>query len=36
MKYESRNDILTKKVKQCVYCGFSFNVIKNVLKKVNK
>ena len=36
MKYQSTDTILTGKRKQCVYCGRSFLVRENVLKKVDK
>ena len=34
MKYNSATPILTKKRKRCVYCGHSFKVTDNIVKKV--
>ncbi|MBU0536564.1 MAG: hypothetical protein KKE20_06370 [Nanoarchaeota archaeon] len=34
MKYASRTLILGGKRKECVYCGFSFKVKDNILKKI--
>jgi len=36
MKYQSQDKILTGKRKACVYCGRSFLVRENILKKVDK
>ena len=33
MKYQAREDILTGKRKQCVYCGRSFLARKHIVKK---
>ena len=32
MKYQSRDRILTFKVKRCVYCGRSFKVLANIIR----
>jgi transposase-like protein len=34
MKYESRGMYLSGKRKKCVYCGHSFNVKDNLVRKV--
>ena len=34
MKYQPKDVILTKKVKRCVYCGRSYRVGKNIVKKL--
>ena len=34
MKYQSRNSILTKKRKQCVYCGKVFKITDYIVKKL--
>jgi len=34
MKYQARNMILTGKRKRCVYCGFSMEINKAIVKKV--
>ncbi len=34
MKYSSATGMLTKKRKRCVYCGHSFKVVENILKKI--
>ena len=34
MKYQPMTKTLYKKVKRCVYCGFSMNVSNSVVKKI--
>jgi hypothetical protein len=34
MKYESRNEEIFRKKKRCVYCGKTFDVRKNLVKKL--
>ncbi len=36
MKYQAKERILTGKRKQCVYCGRSFKVGDNVIKRMEK
>jgi len=36
MKYQAKSMILAKKRKQCVYCGKSFLVGENIVKKLLK
>jgi len=36
MKYDAANNInINKKRKKCVYCGKSFKVIDNIVKKID-
>jgi len=34
MKYQSRDMILVKKRKQCVYCGKGFSITDHIVKKL--
>ena len=34
MKYQTSDNILSKKVKKCVYCGRSFTVKKHIVKRL--
>jgi len=34
MKYDSKGIILFKKRKQCVYCGHSYKIKDNIIKKL--
>jgi len=36
MKYSTKDRILTKKSKRCVYCGRNFNVKNNIIKRIEK
>jgi uncharacterized protein YbaR (Trm112 family) len=34
MKYQTTDQILTKKVKKCVYCGRSFKIRDRIIKRL--
>jgi len=36
MKYDTKDTLLAKKVKRCVYCGRSFSVRQNLLQTLPK
>jgi uncharacterized protein YbaR (Trm112 family) len=35
MKYQTEDQILTKKVKRCVYCGRSFKVKDRIIERIS-